>query len=134
MTDDSGPVDARVPANGGKAEVARDSSRRLSPRVEASNHGSVTVRSVSYIVEVCDVSRHGAQIRLRQGLVPTKGQMVTLQFVSGTSLPACVIWTNGTLVGLKFDEPLSDTLDGVYFDDLGSEYFLGVLRIQSLRC
>jgi len=109
------------------------SSRRTSPRIEARDHGAVTVHSVSYAVEICNVSRDGAQIRVRQGIVPFVGQAVALQFVSGTSIESRVVWQTDTLIGLRFDEPLPDVLDGVYFEDLGSDYFRGILKILNLR-
>ena len=93
----------------------------------------MTLHSVSYVVEICNVSRDGAQIRMRQGIVPSVGQAVALQFVSGASIESRVVWQTDTLIGLRFDEPLPDVLDGVYFDHLGSDYFRGILKIRNLR-
>jgi hypothetical protein len=110
-----------------------DDSRRASSRVEAKDGGAVTVHNVSYAVEICDVSRDGAQIRMRQGLVPLVGQAVVLQFVNGTSVNCRVVWDQDTRIGLRFDEPLPDEMDGVYFDELGSDYFRAVLKLRILR-
>jgi hypothetical protein len=110
-----------------------DESRRASSRVEARDGGAVTVHNVSYAVEICNVSRQGAQIRVRQGLVPFVGQAVSLQFVNGTNVNCRVVWQQDTLIGLRFDAPLPDGMDGVYFDDLGSEYFRGIVKLQILR-
>jgi len=109
-----------------------EESRRVSSRVEAKDGGAVTVHNVSYAVEICNVSRQGAQIRVRQGLVPFVGQAVNLQFVNGTSVNCRVVWGQETLIGLRFDEPLPDEMDGVYFDDLGSDYFRGIVKLQFL--
>jgi len=111
----------------------QDGTRRKSLRHEAQDNGAVTVQNVSYVVEICNVSRYGAQIRVRQGLMPSVGQEVTLQFVNGMSVDGRVVWEQATLVGLQFSEPLPDEMDAVYFEDLGSEYFRAVLRLQILR-
>jgi hypothetical protein len=107
--------------------------RRTAPRVESHDNGAVVVQNVCYAVEICDVSQNGAQIRMRQGLMPAVGRDVTLRFVDGTCVESRVLWERGTLVGLQFQEPLPDALDFVHFDDLGSEYFRAVLRLQILH-
>jgi len=119
------------PAPAGRG--VRDASRRTSPRVDAKDSGAVTVHNVSYTVEISNVSRHGAQIQVRQGLVPVPGQAVALQFVDGTTVESRVMWVRDTLIGLRFEQPLPDVLDGVYFDDLGSDYFRAVLKLQIMR-
>ncbi|MGE0769422.1 MAG: PilZ domain-containing protein [Hyphomicrobiaceae bacterium] len=108
-------------------------TRRVSPRVDAKDNGSVSFRTVSYAVEFCNVSRGGAQIRVRQGLIPAVGQSVTLQFVDGTNIDSQVVWQRDTLLGLHFNEPLSDAMDAVYFEGLGADYFRAVLKLQIMR-
>jgi hypothetical protein len=88
------------------------------------------VSDVAYAVEVRDVSRTGARIRVRQGLMPAIGQEVTLQLASRPSVAAIVVWTRGTSAGLRFMVPLGDRLDAVHFEDLGAEYFRAILRLQ----
>lgn len=137
MSDDADLNDARSLAIEEGAQqpsrIAENLRRRTSARLEARDNGAVTVHDVSYVVEICNVSRHGAQIRVRHGLVPFVGQAVVLQFVNGKSIESRVVWERDTLIGLSFDEPLSDVTDGVYFDDLGSDYFRAVLKLRILR-
>lgn len=137
MSGKAKPGDARALVTDGEASLKgplpADGTRRMSPRLRAKDSGAVTVHSVSYVIEMCNVSRQGAQIRVRQGLVPFVGQAVVLQFVDGTSVSSRVIWERDTLIGLRFDEPLPDVLDGIYFDDLGSDYFRAVLKLQIMR-
>jgi hypothetical protein len=106
-------------------------NRRASSRVETTHNASVKLSNVSYSVEVCDVSRTGAQICIRQGLMPEVGQVVTLQFMNQVVAEASVIWTKGSFVGLEFAEMLADSFDVVHFDDLGSDFYRAVLKLQT---
>lgn len=91
---------------------------------------SVKLGNVSYTVELRDVSRTGAQISIRRGLMPSVGQLVELQFLNNTLVEASVVWTNETDAGLHFAAVLPDGFDALHYDDLGSEYFRAVLRLQ----
>jgi hypothetical protein len=107
------------------------SDRRRAVRADTDHSAHVRLECVSYKVEVCNVSRGGAQIRIRQGLVPAVGQVVTIEFLDGQWLDARVAWTSGTEVGLEFATELADHLDVVHFDDLGAEFYRAVLRLQN---
>lgn len=115
------------------AEPEPDANRRARSRVETQHAASVRLGSVSYTVELRDVSRTGARIEIRRGLMPAIGQYVELQFLNDTVALAIVVWTSETCAGLQFVEELPEGFDAVHFDDLGSEYFRAVLRLQICR-
>ncbi len=117
---------SKVSSNHGSAEDHRSASR-----LKSEHPASVRIRNVKYTVELCDVSPTGAQVRIRQGLIPTVGQDVELQFMNDALSTATVMWVEGPNVGLKFNEPLPDCSDVLHFDDLGSEYYRAILKLQS---
>ena len=102
---------------------------RSSSRLETGHNASVHLGSFSYNVEIADVSETGAQLRVRQGLVPSAGQVVSLQFLNGTVVQAHVVWSHDTTVGLKFAEAINAN-DIEHFDELGADFYSAVLRFQ----
>lgn len=123
-----------VPAQEGGVAVgpglAPAGNRRAGSRLETHHNASVKLSNVSYTVGLRDVSRTGARIEIRRGLVPAVGQVVQLQFLNDMTAEATVVWTDGTLAGLSFVEALPDGFDAVHFDDLGSDYYRAVLKLQ----
>jgi hypothetical protein len=118
----SGEVD-RMEFNG-------STDRRSSARVDSDFNAACIMQTVSYNVELLDLGRLGARIRIRQGLLPVCDSKVSLCFMDGKALDAIVIWTKKTDCGLKFNEPMSDFDEQTNFDDLGADFFRSVLKFQ----
>lgn len=104
--------------------------RRAATRVDTNQSAAFSVSDVRYVVEACDVSETGAQICVRRGVVPSRGQVVTLQFMERQPIGAKVVWAKDRNVGLKFLHPISDLPEALHFEDLGAEYFRAILRFQ----
>jgi hypothetical protein len=120
---------AIVPRRGNEPLVrARD--QRSASRTATLHNAAVKLGSISYVVEVADISTQGAQIVVRHGLMPAFGQCVSLQFLNGLTVEADVVWAKGSNAGVQFREPVADVADIVHFDDLGAEYFGAVLKFQ----
>jgi hypothetical protein len=117
-------VEVRAPA----ADVVGD--RRVAERLEPAHNAALRLGSVRYVVEVADVSLTGARVTVRQGLMPSAGQHVELQFMGGAAVVAEVVWIEGIDAGLAFEAPLGDLMETLYCDDLGAEFFSAVLRFQ----
>jgi hypothetical protein len=100
--------------------------------VDTNQSAAFSVSNVRYVVEARDVSKTGAQICIRRGVVPSTGQVVTLQFMERQPVGAKVVWTRDKNVGLKFLQPILDLPDALHFEDLGVEYFRAILRFQRL--
>jgi hypothetical protein len=113
-----------------KSHAPANANRRASSRVVTNHNASCTIHSVRYTVEVRDISRSGAQICIRQGLMPSVGQLVTLCFMNHDTADARVVWTDERCAGLLFTRELVDCLDVVHFDDLGADYYRAVLKFQ----
>ena len=118
-----------------KAEAARPQARsgkdrRAAMRVDTNQSAAFSVSNVRYIVEARDVSETGAQICVRRGVVPSRGQVVSLQFMERPPIGAKVVWARDKNVGLKFLHPIADLPDALHFEDLGAEYFRAILRFQ----
>jgi hypothetical protein len=104
--------------------------RRGAPRSPTSYNAACRIGNVRYIVEVRDVSRTGARIHVRQGLMPLPGRMVSLSFMDGQVVAARVVWTRDGEAGLELAEPLPDGGDAAHFDELGRDYYRAILRFQ----
>jgi hypothetical protein len=100
--------------------------------VDANQSATFSVSNVRYVVEARDVSQSGAQICVRRGMVPSQGQIVTLQFMERQPIRAKVVWARDKNVGLKFLQPIPDLPDALHFEDLGADYFRAILRFQRL--
>lgn len=107
--------------------------RRASDRLEADYSSLCRVMSVSCKIDFRDVSRTGAGIVIRQGVVPKVGQVVGLSLMERASIEAEVVWTKDDMVGLKFSVELPDPADALHFDDLGAGYFRAVLKFTLME-
>lgn len=117
---------------GTKPQARTGKDRREATRVDTNQNAAFSVSNVRYIVEARDVSETGAQICIRRGVVPTRGQIVTLQFMERHPIGAKVVWTRDKNVGLKFLQPIAELPDALHFEDLGAEYFRAILRFQRI--
>lgn len=106
--------------------------RRAAARVDTNHAAAISVSNVRYVVEARDVSATGAQICVRRGVMPSRGQVVTLQFMERHPIGAKVVWAKDNNVGLKFLQPITELIDALHFEDLGAEYFRAILRFQRL--
>ena len=111
-------------------QIDGSKDRRSSARVDSDFNAACIMQTVSYNVELLDLGRLGARIRIRQGLLPACDSKVSLCFMDGKALDAIVIWTKATDCGLKFSEPVSDFDEQANFDDLGADFFRSVLKFQ----
>ena len=128
--------DASPPANAAVIDPAPAidvKERRREMRIGTHQNAAFGVSNVRYIVEARDVSVDGAQIYVRRGVVPAKGQDVTLQFMERQPIAATVVWTRDKSVGLKFLQRISELPDVLFFEDLGADYFRAILRFQRIR-
>lgn len=110
-------------------EVKMD--RRAFPRIAGEYNASCLLNTVSYNVELVNLSSEGAQIRMREGLMPSPGSRVELAFMDGEALPATVIWVNLTDCGLMFDNPIERLDERTHFDELGADFYVSVLKLQN---
>jgi hypothetical protein len=106
--------------------------RRSATRVNTHQNAAFGISNVRYVVEARDLSKTGAQICVRRGVVPSAGQLVTLQFMERQPIRAKVVWARDKNVGLEFLQPLPDLPEALHFEDLGMEYFRAILRFQKL--
>jgi hypothetical protein len=113
-----------------EADVAGE--RRTELRQHTAHLASYCVAGSSFTVDLRDVSRFGVSMRIRTGLMVSVGQRVGLTLMNGQAMDAIVIWADGSDAGLEFIEPLEDSADALYFDDLGSDYFRAVMRLQQM--
>lgn len=126
----SGTKEAKAQHDVVSKQATNLTERRSAPRLENGFNAACEQQSVSYNVEIVDLSRYGARIRIRQGLMPMANAAVALCFMDGESSKASVVWTKGTECGLQFLEPLSD-LDGKrHFDEMGADFFHAILNLQ----
>lgn len=124
------PEQRHGPAYGSHDERALPAERRCAEREGAGHNVTVELAGVRYVVEVEDISRIGARILVRKGLMPSVGQCVTLQFMNSVSVEARVIHILGRSAGLSFLQPFPDDMDPQHFDEMGSDYFRSVLKLQ----
>lgn len=118
------PNASKVPSRSGVAE------RRVEARRPMDYNASCTLHSVSYNVEVIDLSRQGMRVRMRHGLLPETGQRIIVGMMNGRSLPCSVSWVNGIEIGLKLDEPIDDIVEVTHYDEMGSDFYKAVLKYQ----
>ena len=110
------------------------SDRRSALRIETHHNAACRISSVRYVVEVADVSRTGARLKVRVGLVPAAGQRVALTFPGRAPVEAVVVWSQADSVGITFIEALADPDEAVHFDDLGADYFRALLKYRIAGC
>jgi hypothetical protein len=104
--------------------------QRASTRLDSGFNVAFELQTVSYNAELVNLSREGAQIQIRHGLMPPRGATVRVAFMDGRTHTALVVWTGQTECGLRFDEPISNLEEMMHFDDLGSEFYRSVLKLQ----
>lgn len=110
-----------------------EGERRSAARRQTAYNASCTMRTVSYNVELLDLSPQGARVRMRQGLVPEKGQRISIRLMNGQSIDCVVSWVAETDIGLQFNESLADAIDCANFDEMGSDFYKSVLKYQISR-
>lgn len=116
------PGDATAPHEG--------FDRRSKSRRATGYNASCVVRTLNYNVEVVDLSQKGARVRVRQGLMPAVGQALSLALMDGKAIEAFVVWSDAIEIGLQFVEPMSDPSEALHFDELGSDFYRAVLKLQ----
>jgi PilZ domain len=104
--------------------------RRVSPRAENNFNAAYILKTLSYNVEIVDLSKEGARIYVRQGLMPPDNATVSLCFMDGAANEATVVWTSGFECGLKFSEPLTELEEKRHFDEMGADFFHSILRFN----
>jgi PilZ domain len=107
-----------------------NAERRASPRAENNFNAAYILKTLSYNVEIVDLSKEGARISIRQGLMPAKNATVSLCFMDGAANEATIVWTSGIECGLKFSEPLTELEEKQHFDEMGANFFRSILRFQ----
>lgn len=122
-----------APAPAEPAPSPPGDDRRSNERQATDYNGSCVVHTVSYNVEVLDLSRIGARVRLRQGLMPAAGQSLSLVLMDGSAIDGFVAWAGALEIGLQFREPLRDLQECLHFDEMGSDFYRSVLRFQIAR-
>lgn len=70
-----------------------------------------------------DVSNHGAQLLVPNGLVPAVGKDLTMRLLDGTELTARVRWSKARTIGVQFTVPLLDATDFLHFEHLGRDLY-----------
>lgn len=121
---------APVPADAASSPLA-SRERRSAPRLETPQRAVYSVNSISYPVEVRNVSTAGAAIHIRQGLAPPVGALVTLSFVNNTTLEGRIVWSDGNTSGMQFSVNQEPDWDLLHFDEMGANYYSAVLKLQS---
>ena len=105
--------------------------RRRAPRFASDYNAACVIRTVSYNVEVLDISKSGAKIRIGNGLLPGLGANVDLCLMDGRVVHATIIWSEDVIFGLGFISPLADAEINV--DHMGGDFFVSILRFQIER-
>ncbi len=105
--------------------------RRTSARIETPYNAVASIGPVAFTVEVRNVSQRGAQIRIRQGLTPSAGQLVTLSFMNSAVVEGQVVWSDGNMAGLRFVNQDNIYWDAIHFEEMGADYYTAVLKFQS---
>jgi len=114
----------------GAYQAACHDEPRLSPRVEASNAAGIKICSVTYPIEIVNLSRTGMRIAMIEGVVPKIGTWVVIEVIGRREIDAEIVWTDSVSIGLRFVEPLEDALDAIQTEDLGAEFFRAAVRFQ----
>ena len=119
---------------GGEAGMAGPSGsqieRRQARRISTAYNGVCRLGTVSFNVEIIDLSTSGARVRIRHGLVPREGQHATLKLMSGKVMECEVIRSDGSEIGVRFISPIQDVDDVLHFDEMGAEFYKCILRFQ----
>lgn len=111
-------------------ETGVSSDRRIAARYGTSHNAAWEIGGVRYIVEVSDVSRAGARVRIRNGLLPMVAQTAFLCFMNQMVVEAVVVWIENDCAGLQFVGELPEEFDLMHFDEMGAEYFGTILKFQ----
>lgn len=129
------PVRSRAVVRNGSEGPSRADvvERRREARRPMDYNASCTMHSVSYNVEILDLSRQGMRVRMRHGLLPETGQRILIGMMNGRTLPCSVAWVDGIEIGLKLDESIDDVFDISHFDEMGSDFYRLVLKYQIVK-
>ena len=103
--------------------------RRSAARQRGEFNAECRLGPVAYVVEIRDISSAGACLHIRQGIVPRVGQDVSLSLMDGRTIDATVSRSTDFEIGVRFREPV-DISDVAHFDEMGSEFYSAVLKLQ----
>lgn len=107
--------------------------RRESQRFATDYNAACVLGTVSYNVEICDISTTGARVRIRRGVVPRQDQHISLRLMNGKVVDGVVVWSGESEIRVQFKVPEPSLSEEMNFDELGSEFFSSVLRFQIVR-
>lgn len=104
--------------------------RGRDPRAASDYNAEYVMGTVSYVVEVCDLSASGARLRIRKGIVPRQGQHVDLRLMNGRTIRSRVVWSQDSEIGIHFEDETVDRVDLLHFDEMGSDLYRTILKFQ----
>ena len=106
--------------------------RRADPRQPSNYNAECMLGPVAYVVAIRDISGGGACLQITQGIVPREGQDVTLRLMDGRKIDAVVTRSEEKEIGIRFREPI-EIGDVSHFDEMGSDFYMSILRVQMVR-
>jgi hypothetical protein len=110
---------------------SRSGGRRLAARHAHFEHIVVQSEWGDLGGALLDLSSTGGQVRIANGLLPFKGDEVTLQLVDAGHLCGRVVWVGPTSIGIAFDQPVASLGDILWPEQRGPEWFRRAARPQA---
>ena len=89
--------------------------------------------AANVVAELLNLSRSGANLRIKNGFSPTVGCSVTITWMDGTEISGLVKWSDIHHVGIEFSEQVANTDELLHFDHLGQDFIRGVFKLQRRR-
>lgn len=107
--------------------------RRMAERHATTYNAACRLGTISYNIEVCDVSSTGLRAKIRRGLVPRLKQNVSIQLMNGYVIEGVCVWVRKSEIGIEFLKPEPSLSEGANFDELGAEFYRLVLKFQIFK-
>ncbi|MFT3732426.1 MAG: PilZ domain-containing protein [Hyphomicrobium sp.] len=110
-------------------DVSSD-ERRNEQRHETRQHVAIQFRGLRLICDLDDLSESGAKISVGDGIVPNKGESVTLTLFDGTTIEGEVSWLEDKHLGVEFRHPIPDVDERLDCENLGRAFFGKAVTLQ----
>lgn len=104
---------------------------RIHERFETGQLVEVFGDELDVVGRLENLSRSGAKAYLFLQCDLEVGQSISVNMLDGTGLNGEVTWRRQNIFGLNFSLYLQDTMDHLYFDHLGADYYRRLSRLQS---
>jgi len=114
-------------------KTGEEPERRRSPRQPIAQPISLHRHGQTRTADVIDISATGAQLHIRQGLLPRPGEGISLTLLDGTEIVCLVRWVCRGRLGVQFSTRLDEAVLRASLDHLGSRLFQRLALLQHNR-